>query len=106
MLVKVVGVVGAGQMGNGIAQVAAASGLQVIMADIKEEFVNRGIQTMDKKTSVELSPKERCHKKRETLSWAESKSHHRYSRLPGRRFRCRSCYRTARYQEEDHMQPR
>ena len=48
MLVKVVGVVGAGQMGNGIAQVVAASGLQVIMADIKDEFVNRGIQTIDK----------------------------------------------------------
>jgi 3-hydroxyacyl-CoA dehydrogenase len=31
-----VGVVGAGQMGNGIAQVAAASGLDVIMNDIKD----------------------------------------------------------------------
>lgn len=36
------GVVGSGQMGNGIAQVAAASGLDVIMSDIKEEFVEKG----------------------------------------------------------------
>lgn len=43
MEVKTFGVVGAGQMGNGIAQVAAASGLQVIMNDIKEEFVQRGL---------------------------------------------------------------
>ena len=48
MQVKTLGVVGAGQMGNGIAQVVAASGLQVIMADIKDEFVARGIQTIDK----------------------------------------------------------
>jgi 3-hydroxyacyl-CoA dehydrogenase len=39
MEIKTFGVIGAGQMGNGIAQVAAASGLNVIMNDIKEEFV-------------------------------------------------------------------
>ena len=48
MDVKVFGVVGAGQMGNGIAHVAAASGLTVIMNDIKQEFVDRGLQTIDK----------------------------------------------------------
>jgi 3-hydroxybutyryl-CoA dehydrogenase len=42
------GVIGAGQMGNGIAQVAAASGLDVIMNDIKEEFVQRGLATITK----------------------------------------------------------
>lgn len=36
------GVVGAGQMGNGIAQVAAASGLDVIMSDISQEFAEKG----------------------------------------------------------------
>jgi 3-hydroxybutyryl-CoA dehydrogenase len=46
MEVKTFGVVGAGQMGNGIAQVAAMSGLQVIMSDIKEEFVQRGMQNI------------------------------------------------------------
>jgi 3-hydroxybutyryl-CoA dehydrogenase len=43
MDVKVFGVVGAGQMGNGIAQVAAACGLSVIMVDVKDEFVQRGM---------------------------------------------------------------
>ncbi len=47
MDVKTFGVVGAGQMGNGIAQVAAASGLDVIMNDIKEEFVQKGLGSID-----------------------------------------------------------
>jgi 3-hydroxybutyryl-CoA dehydrogenase len=46
MEIKKIGVIGAGQMGNGIAQVAAMSGLQVIMSDIKEEFVQRGLQNI------------------------------------------------------------
>ena len=48
MEVKTFGVIGAGQMGNGIAQVAAASGLSVIMHDIKQEFVDRGLATITK----------------------------------------------------------
>ena len=40
MEIKTFGVVGAGQMGGGIVQVAAMSGLNVIMNDIKDEFVN------------------------------------------------------------------
>jgi len=39
-------VVGSGQMGSGIAQVAAASGLQVIMTDISQEFIDRGLDTI------------------------------------------------------------
>jgi 3-hydroxyacyl-CoA dehydrogenase len=48
MEVKTFGVVGAGQMGNGIAQVAATGGLAVIMHDIKQEFVDRGLATIAK----------------------------------------------------------
>ncbi len=48
MNIKVFGVVGAGQMGNGIAQVAAMSGLQVIMNDINDEFVQRGFNNIKK----------------------------------------------------------
>ena len=48
MEVKTFGVIGAGQMGNGIAQVAAASGLTVIMHDIKQEFVEKGLATITK----------------------------------------------------------
>jgi len=46
MEVKVFGVIGAGQMGNGIAQVAAASGLNVIMNDIQQAFVDKGLKTI------------------------------------------------------------
>jgi 3-hydroxybutyryl-CoA dehydrogenase len=48
MEIKTFGVIGAGQMGNGIAQVAAMSGLNVIMNDIKDEFVQRGGATIAK----------------------------------------------------------
>ncbi len=48
MAIKTFGVVGAGQMGNGIAQVAATSGLNVIMNDINADFVQRGLNTISK----------------------------------------------------------
>jgi 3-hydroxybutyryl-CoA dehydrogenase len=48
MDIKTFGVVGAGQMGNGIAQVAAMNGLHVIMSDIEQEFVDRGVATIAK----------------------------------------------------------
>ena len=48
MEVKTLGVIGAGQMGNGIAQIAAMSGLDVIMNDIKQEFVQRGLDNVVK----------------------------------------------------------
>jgi 3-hydroxybutyryl-CoA dehydrogenase len=48
MDIETIGIVGAGQMGNGIAQVAAMSGLQVIMSDIKEKFVQNGLQNIIK----------------------------------------------------------
>ncbi len=47
MTINVLGVVGAGQMGSGIAQVAAACGLSVVMNDIKDEFVDRGYKTIE-----------------------------------------------------------
>ncbi len=61
MEIKTFGVVGAGQMGSGIAQVAAMSGLDVIMSDVNEEFVKRGMGVIDRflSTGVErgkLSP--------------------------------------------------
>jgi 3-hydroxybutyryl-CoA dehydrogenase len=48
MEVKTFGVIGAGQMGGGIAQVAAMSGLDVIMNDIKTEFVEKGFEGISK----------------------------------------------------------
>jgi len=43
MAIQRVLVIGAGQMGSGIAQVMAQGGLEVVLRDIKEEFVQRGI---------------------------------------------------------------
>lgn len=48
MEIKTLGVVGAGQMGSGIVQVAAISGLSVVMNDIKDEFVEGGFSTIEK----------------------------------------------------------
>ena len=48
MVVKKIGVIGAGQMGHGIAQVAAQAGFEVILRDIKDEFVQKGISRIDK----------------------------------------------------------
>jgi len=46
MRIQKVGVIGAGQMGAGIAQVCAAIDKEVILCDIKEEFVQNGISTI------------------------------------------------------------
>jgi len=51
MDIRTIGVVGAGQMGGGIAQVAASSGFKVIMNDIKDEFVKRGFSGIEKSLS-------------------------------------------------------
>ncbi len=46
MAIKTIGIVGAGQMGSGIAHVAAASHVHVIMTDISEALVERGKSTI------------------------------------------------------------
>jgi 3-hydroxybutyryl-CoA dehydrogenase len=48
MDVNVIGVLGAGTMGNGIAQVAAQAGYQVIMRDIEDRFVDNGLKAIEK----------------------------------------------------------
>jgi 3-hydroxybutyryl-CoA dehydrogenase len=45
---QTLGVIGAGQMGSGIAQVAAASGFSVVMNDIKSELVQSGLASIDR----------------------------------------------------------
>jgi 3-hydroxybutyryl-CoA dehydrogenase len=49
--IKTIGVVGAGQMGSGIAQVAATHGLGVVMNDISREFVDKGFAAIDSSLS-------------------------------------------------------
>jgi 3-hydroxybutyryl-CoA dehydrogenase len=48
MEIKTIGIVGAGQMGAGIAQVAAVAGYHVILNDIKQEFIDRGMAGIQK----------------------------------------------------------
>jgi 3-hydroxybutyryl-CoA dehydrogenase len=45
---EVIGVVGAGTMGNGIAQVVARAGYRVVMGDVKDEFLERGLAAIEK----------------------------------------------------------
>ena len=45
MEIKTVAIIGAGTMGNGISQVSAQAGYNVIMTDIKEEFCAKGLAT-------------------------------------------------------------
>ena len=48
MEIQNIGVIGAGQMGNGIAQVAACAGFQVSMIDIKQEYLDRAMANIRK----------------------------------------------------------
>ena len=51
MAIEKIQVVGAGQMGSGIAQVAAQTGLAVHLADVEQEMVERGLETIEKNLS-------------------------------------------------------
>jgi len=48
MEVRRIGVVGAGQMGSGIAQVASSSGFEVVMSDVEERFLSKGMETIER----------------------------------------------------------
>jgi len=58
MSIQKIAVLGAGQMGNGITQVAACAGFDVTMLDIKQEYVDRGISSIEK-SLAKLVAKER-----------------------------------------------
>jgi 3-hydroxybutyryl-CoA dehydrogenase len=58
MSINKIAVLGAGQMGNGITQVAACAGYQVTMVDIQQEYVDRGIAAIEK-SLAKLVSKER-----------------------------------------------
>jgi 3-hydroxybutyryl-CoA dehydrogenase len=47
-MTEIIGIVGSGTMGNGIAQVAARAGYRVVMRDVNDEFLQRGMQAIDK----------------------------------------------------------
>ena len=45
---EIIGVIGAGTMGNGIAQTAANTGFDVVMCDVSDDFVQRGLANVSK----------------------------------------------------------
>lgn len=67
MDIKTFGVIGAGQMGNGIAQVAAMSGLDVIMNDIADEFVQKGLATITKNLDRSVSKEKMTQEERDAV---------------------------------------
>jgi 3-hydroxybutyryl-CoA dehydrogenase len=53
-MIKRIAVIGSGTMGNGIAQVAARAGFKVLMRDLTEEFLKRGLSSIDKSLQREV----------------------------------------------------
>jgi 3-hydroxybutyryl-CoA dehydrogenase len=69
LVIGTIGVVGAGTMGNGIAQVAARAGYKVFLRDVKDEFLQLGMAAIDKSLQRDVD-KERLKEegKREIIS--------------------------------------
>jgi len=55
MPIQRVGVIGAGTMGNGIAHVFARSGYDVVLCDVEQRFLDRGLDTISKNLDRELA---------------------------------------------------
>ena len=80
------GVVGGGQMGNGIAQVASASGFSVVMMDVSSESVNKGLATIQASCDRLIKKEKMTAAQKSRTPW----SHHdvdRDGRLERLRFR-------------------
>ncbi len=54
-MTETIGVIGAGTMGNGIAQVAARAGYDVVLQDVKDEFVERGVEAIARTLQREVA---------------------------------------------------
>ena len=81
-VIKNVFIIGAGTMGNGIAQVAAEAGYSVTMMDVKEEFLKRGMAAIERSLDRRIKKGEiKDENKREILSriatsWTKDASKH------------------------------
>lgn len=64
---ELIGVVGAGTMGNGIAQVAARAGYDVVMRDVRDEFLQRGMATIDKSLQRDVDKERLSHDEKQTI---------------------------------------
>ena len=64
---EIFGVVGAGTMGNGIAQVAARSGYIVKLQDISEQFIERGLKAIDKSLQRDVDKQRLTEEEKKTI---------------------------------------
>ena len=53
--IRVIGVIGAGTMGNGIAHVFARSGFDVLLCEVEQRFLDRGLETLRKNLEREAA---------------------------------------------------
>lgn len=67
MKIQKIMVVGSGQMGSGITQVLAQTGYQVLMNDIKEEFVQRGLAKITKQLDRDIQKGRRTEEEKAAL---------------------------------------
>lgn len=67
MTIETVMVIGAGQMGSGIAQVCAQAGFQVILNDMKEEFYERGLNTITKNLTRDVEKGRKTQQEKEDI---------------------------------------
>lgn len=73
MEIKKVGVIGAGTMGNGIAQVFAQAGYDVVMIDIEQRFLDNGLNTI-KKSLAKMVEKQKITQDEMTATLARIKT--------------------------------
>ena len=64
---EVFGVIGAGTMGNGIAQVAARAGFDVVMRDVGEEFLARGMSAIEKSLQRDVDKERLSHEDKQAI---------------------------------------
>lgn len=64
--INTVGVIGAGTMGNGIAHIFAKSGFKVVLVDVEQRFVDRGLQTITKNLEREVARNKLTAEERDT----------------------------------------
>lgn len=67
MIIEQIAVIGAGQMGNGIAQVMAQSGVNVILNDIRDDIVQKGIDVISKRLSRDVDKGRKTEEEKEAI---------------------------------------
>jgi len=82
MAIQTVGIIGAGTMGNGIAQACAGSGIDVVMVDISEAAVQKGVATVSGSLD-RLIKKEKLTEAEKTAALARIKTSTDYAALKG-----------------------